>query len=89
MKMDEELIYNFVEHGSITVETSNTFCKGIKLKPLVDGSLVPSFTVPVWLRILRICAKKNHKGVLTNLSAEFRWSTLELCYCGPQARTLV
>jgi len=30
--LDEELIYNFVEDGSIAVKTSNTYCEGIRLK---------------------------------------------------------
>ena len=41
--MDEELIYSFVEDGSIKVETTNTYCEGIRLKihsNVADDSLV-------------------------------------------------
>ena len=41
--MDEELIYSFVEDGSIKVETTNTCCEGIRLKihsNVADDSLV-------------------------------------------------
>ena len=43
MDLDKEVIVNFVEDGSKTVETSNTYCEGIRLKihsSVADASLV-------------------------------------------------
>ena len=42
MEIDKELTYNFMEDGIITIETSNTYCKGIRLKKhsnVTDASL--------------------------------------------------
>lgn len=41
--LDEELLYQYVEDGSITVQESNTYCTGVRLKlhsQLADESLV-------------------------------------------------
>ena len=43
MDLDEVVVVNFAEDGSITVETSNTNCEGIRLKihsSVADASLV-------------------------------------------------
>ena len=43
VEMDEEILYQYVEDGSITVHPSNTYCTGVKLKihsQLADSSLV-------------------------------------------------
>jgi len=43
VEMDEEILYQYVEDGSITVHPSYTYCTGVKLKihsQLADSSLV-------------------------------------------------
>ena len=73
MELDEELVYQYVEDGSLTVQESNTFCTGVRLKihsQLADYSLVltqKQFT------ITRERFLEDKDGII---SAEFKRITL-------------
>ena len=73
VEMVKELIYNFVEDGSITVKTNNTYCEGIRLKihsNVADASLVPS----------QILIKITKRSLFPTNQAQFLQRMLEYWY---------